>query len=209
MIHQPVRPVPGIDTPAPLTWREALPTLVGQGVTLREARLSDAEALFNVMRAPDVSRFVAAPPATVELFRSFIHWAQRERSQGRYAFYVVIPAGGDTPVGLFQIRQTEQGFVTGQWGFALSPDYWGADLFMDAASLVLEFAFTIIGVHRLEARAAVANLRGNAALSKLGAVHEGVLRSSFRRDGRRLDQSLWSLLADEWDASQVREHSVH
>jgi RimJ/RimL family protein N-acetyltransferase len=55
----------------------------------------------------------------------------------------------------------------------------------------------------------VANLRGNAALRKLGAVHEGVLRSSFRKDERRLDQSLWSLLADEWASHRPSDISVH
>lgn len=112
-------------------------------------------------------------------------------------------------MGLFQIRQTEPGFVTGEWGFALSPEYWGRGVFLEAARLVTAFAFSVIGVHRLEARAAVANVRCNGALRKLGAVHEGVLRSSFRKDGRRIDQSLWSLLADEWAPFQAAERAIH
>lgn len=209
MVHLLRHQSPAPQAPASVTWRDALPTLVGQSVTLREVRLSDADALFAVMQSPDVSRFVSTPPASVELFASFIHWVQRERALGRYACFVVVPAGSDTPVGLFQVRQTEQGFVTGEWGFALSPQYWGAGIFTDAARLVVEFAFATIGVHRLEARAAVANLRGNAALRKLGAVHEGVLRSSFRKDERRIDQSLWSLLADEWVSRRDSGIPVH
>ena len=50
----------------------------------------------------------------------------------------------------------------------------------------------------LEARACVANGRGNGALRKLGAVQEGVLRRSFLKNGQFLDQMLWSILADEW-----------
>jgi RimJ/RimL family protein N-acetyltransferase len=53
-------------------------------------------------------------------------------------------------------------------------------------------------VHRLEARAAVQNGRGNGALRKLGAVHEGILRRSFLCNGEYLDQALWSILADDW-----------
>jgi len=209
MIHLPRHPSSGAQAPAPVSWRDTLPTLVGQLVTLREVRLSDADALFTVMQAPDVSRFVSTPPATEDLFRSFIHWVQRERALGRYACFAVVPAGSDTPVGLFQVRQLEHGFVTGEWGFALSPEHWGAGLFMDAARLVVEFAFSTIGMHRLEARSAVANVRGNAALRKLGAVHEGVLRNSFHKDERRLDQSLWSLLADEWVARRDAGTAVH
>jgi len=49
-----------------------------------------------------------------------------------------------------------------------------------------------------EARACVANGRGNGALRKLGAVQEGVLRRSFLKNGQFLDQMLWSILAEEW-----------
>ncbi|HEY7292842.1 MAG TPA: GNAT family protein, partial [Vicinamibacterales bacterium] len=69
------------------------------------------------------------------------------------------------------------------------------------AEQVLQFAFDILGVHRLEARAAVLNGRGNGALLKVGAVQEAVLRKSFLRDGRYLDQVLYSIVADDWRAA--------
>ena len=50
--------------------------------------------------------------------------------------------------------------------------------------MVVDFAFDTLGVHRLEARAAVANGRGNGALRKIGAVQEGVLRKSFLKNGQ-------------------------
>ena len=71
-------------------------------------------------------------------------------------------------------------------------------MFVDGAQLVVDFAFDVLGAHRLEARAAVTNGRGNGALRKLGAVQEGVLRRSFLRNGEYLDQALWTILADEW-----------
>ena len=81
---------------------------------------------------------------------------------------------------------------------------------MAAAELVLTFAFDTIGIHRLEARAAVRNGRGNGALRKLGAVQEGVLRRSFLRDGEYLDQVLWAILESDWrgaiDQTRSRIH---
>ena len=63
---------------------------------------------------------------------------------------------------------------------------------------MVDFAFETLGVRRLEARAAVANGRGNGALRKIGAVQEGVLRRSFLSNGQHLDQMLWSILAEDW-----------
>ena len=73
----------------------------------------------------------------------------------------------------------------------------------EGAPLVVNFALGTLGVSRLEARACVANGRGNGALRKIGAVQEGVLRRSFFKDGRHHDQILWSILAEEWRDSKA------
>jgi RimJ/RimL family protein N-acetyltransferase len=62
--------------------------------------------------------------------------------------------------------------------------------------------FETIGAHRLEARAALRNGRGNGALRKIGAVQEGVLRRSFLRNGEYLDQALYAIVDDDWRASR-------
>ncbi len=75
---------------------------------------------------------------------------------------------------------------------------------------MLQFTFETVGVHRLEARAAVANGRGNGALRKIGAVPEGVLRRSFFRHGQYHDQILWSILDDDWrQAKAVWGATIH
>ena len=71
-------------------------------------------------------------------------------------------------------------------------------MFQDGAELMINFAFETVGVHRLEARAAVKNRRGNGALRKVGAVQEGLLRKSFLKNGEYLDQALWTILNGEW-----------
>lgn len=191
-------------------WKTGLPVLVGNKVTLRELRVSDAPALFAMLTTEEVSRFISPPPTTVEGFERFIMWANRERAAGTYACFAIVPHGMDTAVGLFQVRQLEPGFATAEWGFAMGSAFWGTGLFADGAQLALEFAFDTIGVHRLEARAAVRNGRGNGALRKLGAVPEGVLRRSFLRNGEYLDQSLWSILAEDWRAGmQTATPVVH
>jgi ribosomal-protein-alanine N-acetyltransferase len=101
-------------------------------------------------------------------------------------------------VGLFQVRQLEPGWGTAEWGFALGSAFWGTGMFSEGAELVLEFVFEAMGVHRLEARSAVQNGRGNGALQKVGAVQEGILRRSFLRNGQYMDQALWAILADDW-----------
>ena len=179
-------------------WRHGLPALAGTLVTLRDLRPGDAESLFVALATDEVTRFISPPPPTVEGFERFIAWTARPRAAGQYACFAVVPRGSDTAVGLFQIRSLEPDFKTAEWGFAIAPELWGSGFFADGAHLAIGFAFDTLGAHRLEARSAVANGRGNAALRKLGASREGILRKSFLRHGEYHDQALWTILADEW-----------
>jgi ribosomal-protein-alanine N-acetyltransferase len=86
------------------------------------------------------------------------------------------------------------GWDTAEWGFAIGAPFWGTGAFLESARLVVDFVFGAMGVHRLEARAAARNGRGNGVLGKLGAVREGLLRKSFLRDGEYVDQVLWSIV---------------
>jgi RimJ/RimL family protein N-acetyltransferase len=184
-------------------WRDGLPLVAGSLVALRELRQSDAQSLFAMLSTEEVARFISPPPSTVEGFERFIAWTHRQRAAGQYVCFAVVPHGSDMAIGLFQIRALDPGFDTAEWGFALGSDFWGTGMFVDGAKLALDFAFDVVGVHRLEARAAVRNGRGNGALRKIGAVQEGVLRRSFLRNGEYLDQTLWSILSEDWRVAKA------
>jgi RimJ/RimL family protein N-acetyltransferase len=184
-------------------WQQELPTLRGGQVVLRELRASDAASLFALLTTEEVSRFISPPPTTVEGFEKFIAWTHRQREAGTFACFAVTVAGYDTAVGIFQVRSQEPSFETAEWGFAIGSDFWGTGVFQDGAAMVLDFAFDTIGVHRLEARAAVKNGRGNGALQKLGAVQECRLRQSFQKNGEYLDQMLYAMLDTDWRGSRA------
>jgi RimJ/RimL family protein N-acetyltransferase len=187
-----------IEEVATSDWQQGLPTLRGHQVVLRELRASDAASLCALLTTEEVARFISPPPTTVEGFEKFIAWTLRQRTAGAYVCFAVTLRGFDTAIGIFQVRNLGSTFDTAEWGFAIGSPFWGTGVFEDGAELVLDFAFETLGVHRLEARAAVKNGRGNGALLKMGAVQECVLRQSFQKDGAYLDQVLYAILDTDW-----------
>jgi len=179
-------------------WRSGLPVLTGGWVTLRELRTEDAASLFSLLTTEEVARFISPPPSSVEGFEKFIEWTLRQRAAGTYTCFAVTLKGFDTAIGIFQIRGSDTGFETAEWGFAIGSAFWGTGVFQEGAELLLEFAFDTLHVRRLEARAAVQNGRGNGALLKMGAVQEAVLRKSFVKNGRTYDQVLFAILESDW-----------
>jgi RimJ/RimL family protein N-acetyltransferase len=203
-------PVAGGASEVTTDWRQSLPVLTSGIVTLRELELSDAPSLLAMLTTEEVTRFISPPPSTIEGFERFIEWTHQQRAAGKCVIFGVVPKGMSVAVGLFQVRSLEPSFSTAEWGFAVGSPFWGTGLFLESARLVVDFAFEIMGFHRLEGRASVENGRGNGALRKLGAVPEGVLRRSFLRHGRYHDQVLWSIIDTDWrQATEVLEATVH
>jgi len=186
-------------------WQRGLPVLTGEQVRLRELRASDAPSLFSLLTTQEVARFISPPPSTVEGFERFIAWTLQQRAAGAYVCYAVTLEGCDTAIGIFQVRQLNANFDTAEWGFAIGSSFWGTGVFAESAELVLDFAFDTLGVGRLEARVAVPNGRGKGALHKMGAVQDGLLKKSLRRNGELLDQALYSILNEDWRVSRTAQ----
>jgi ribosomal-protein-alanine N-acetyltransferase len=203
-----LEPTPVAPVPADAGWREAPPELTGPYARLRELAASDAVGLHALLTAPAVTRTINQPPPTVDAFERFVATMRAARESGTGVCFGIVPAHAASAVGLIQIRQLEPSFATAEWGFALGTPYWGTGLFVEAARLALDFIFDVLGVHRLEARAALVNGRGNGVLRKLGATQELVLRRALRLNGEALDQALWTLLDTEWRDTRLVAHDL-
>jgi [ribosomal protein S5]-alanine N-acetyltransferase len=182
----------------PFDWHFGLPTIACRNHVLREVRESDAHALLAMLSSEEVSAFISPLPRTADGFAQFIADARHDRTLGHSFCFGIVPDGYEDAIGLFQVRQLEPSFGSAEWGFAIGSPFWGSGIFTEGARSVIDFAFGVVGVYRLEARSIVANGRGNAALRKLGALQEGILRRSFQRNGRSFDQILWSILKEDW-----------
>ncbi len=185
-----------------MDWKITPPELEGRRITLREPRTEDAPCLYSVLCTDEVARFISPPPPTVEGFERYVAWSQRQREAGQYVCFAIVPRGSDLPIGLIHLRALGPGFSIADWGVAIGSEFWGSGIFSEAAELILDFAFGVLRTHRLEARAAICNARGNGAMKKLGAEREGVLRHAFFRNGDYLDQVIWSILREDWQKRQ-------
>jgi RimJ/RimL family protein N-acetyltransferase len=180
------------------TWRTELPTLTGRSVTLREIAAHDLAALVNLLSARDATRFGNDGPVSDVAVQELIERAVRDREAGHAFTYTITLTASRAIVGLVQVRQLDPGFEAAEWECTIAASSRGTGVFLDSARLVGSFTFGTIGTHRLEARVLLQNGRANGALRKLGAVQEGILRRSLRRQGEYFDQVLWSLLKEDW-----------
>jgi RimJ/RimL family protein N-acetyltransferase len=87
----------------------------------------------------------------------------------------------------------------------LGAEFRGAGINRWAKYLLLRHAFEVLAAERVEFKTDVLNLPARRALSNIGAVGEGTLRSfNPMPGGRRRDAVFYSVLRAEWPQVQVR-----
>ena len=64
---------------------------------------------------------------------------------------------------------------------------------------MLGHAFEVLGANRVAIKTDIRNERSQAAIARLGAEREGVLRHQMiRRDGTLRDRVMYSIIPEEW-----------
>lgn len=181
--------------------------LLGAGVRLDPSDVADATALFRALDhdavwAAGYSGGRSARPATPA------EWARR------------IEAAAAEPRAMFTVRNRERDEVIGTTSLgdtnlehqrthlgwtAYTPSAWGSAVNPECKLLLLTHAFEECGFGRVKIQTDSINLRSQAAIAKLGAIREGLLRRHMvRPDGTTRDTVVFAITIDDWPAVKAR-----
>jgi len=178
-------------------------TLNGQHVRLEPLAEHHAEDLFEAGADAEVWRWLSADrPADPVAMRGQIvaMWAE-----GRVPFATVLTETG-RPVGSTSYLDVDVANAHLEIGYTwIGRPWWRTAVNTEAKLLMLDHAFDELGAERVSLKTDHLNLRSQAAIERLGAVREGVLRHRIRRrDGSWRDTVCFSILAAEWPAARAR-----
>ncbi len=182
--------------------------LVGREIRLDPRRPSDAEGLHAVLTDPEVYRqgyIMRPPPEDLTATRADVANDIAARQSGRTAYTVRLlrdgPLGPEgTVVGTSSLGDLDLANERAHLGWTLyGSRWWGTQVNPEAKLLLLGHAFEDCGFGRVKIQTDAVNQRSQAAITKLGATWEGVLRRHTRRaDGTFRDTVVFSILREEW-----------
>ena len=175
------------------------PCLTTKRLLLRQIQPNDAEALFAIFSDEEAMQFYGHEPHrslddTRELIRQIhVRYAQRESIR-----WGITREGDDRVIGSCGFYLFDEGFHRAETGYELNRAFWRQGIMTEAMSAIITYAFTELGLHRIEAVTDDINERSKGLLWKLGFTHEGTLRLRFYFRGRFWDEHYFGLLKDEW-----------
>jgi len=181
--------------------------LRGRLVGLRERRREDVEALFELHADADhVSLADSRPFEPRPLAARQAEFDKRQAEpDARNAFFTIQRLDDDAgvPLGDVGLWMIDLHHRTAHIGISLLPSARGQGFGRDAVEVVCRYAFEIRGLHRLSLETLQVNAAMQATALACGFVEEGRLRSAAWFLGRRVDDVLYGLLADEWSARRA------
>jgi ribosomal-protein-serine acetyltransferase len=175
---------------------------LAEGRSMRPLDASDAEELFALI---DANRsylarwmpFVGQTRSTADSL-VFIRLARRQLAENRGLQMAILD--GERIVGVAGFHRIDWSRRSTSIGYWLAQDNQGAGTMTLAARALVEHAFSVWELNRVEIRAGVRNHRSRAIPERLGFREEGVLRGAERIGNRVIDHVVYSVTAPDWRA---------
>jgi N-acetyltransferase len=180
-------------------WVDA-PTLAGRHVVLRPLAADDGPAIAAAAADGEQTRHFFANVGSLGDPETYIAAQFRERDYGRSMPFVATLPGSGKVVGTTRFIRMNPGHRRVEIGgtfYAASVQRTGVNT--EAKRLLLGYAFETMGVNVVEIRTDHFNRRSQAAIERIGAKRDGILRShQIMPDGRVRDTVVYSIIASEW-----------
>ncbi len=171
-------------------------------VMLRPVAFHDVENLLEyACNEPDLWRYALISAAGSDNMVRYINNAIKARSLKRQYAFIVFDKTTQTYAGSTRFCEINRDVQCVQLGYTwYGKRFRGTALNKHCKLLLLDFAFTVMQMERVEFRADVENETGIEALRRLGCTLEGRLRSCGPSPGApRRDCYVFSILKKEWE----------
>lgn len=180
--------------------------LAAHGVRLEPLTLAHANGLATASADGDIGRlsFTSAPDDTPAAASAYVQAALAGLADGSMLPFAVIADGrivGSTRY--YDINPTVPNLAIGYTWYAASVQR--SHVNTTCKRLLLGHAFERLGMCAVYFHTSHLNLRSQAAIERLGAQRDGILRAHMRhKDGSLRDTFCYSVLASEWPAIRTR-----
>ena len=176
-----------------------MPTLETERLLLRPIRVSDSPDMFAYAQDPEVTRYLLwRPHPDISHTREYLEYLAGRYRLGMHHEWAMIYKENNRMIGTCGFAHIDCPHNVGEIGYVLNPEYRGRGLVPEAADRVLRFGFSVLGLHRIEARFIEGNQASCRVMEKLGMRYEGIRREAMLIKGMYRNIGTYAILAQEF-----------
>ncbi|WP_414937576.1 GNAT family N-acetyltransferase [Amycolatopsis sp. cmx-11-51] len=174
----------------------AQPELTGENVVLAQLDESYFESAWRALREPETTRLTGTHTVFTE--DQIREWLASRPGLDDRADYAILRKADRVYLGEVVLSDFDEDNRSAAFRIALTgPDVFGKGYGTEATKLILDFAFDIVGVHRVSLEVFEFNLRAQRVYEKCGFVREGLQREALWWDGEWHDVITMALLKND------------
>ena len=183
-------------------------TLEGRHVRLVPMTREHLPALWQAASDPELWRWTTSQVHSEDDLRRYVEAALAMQASGTALPFVTTNAATGQIVGSTRFANADGPRVEIGWTWIVRP-WQRTAVNTEAKYLMLRHAFESMGLLRVELKTDALNARSRAAILRIGAREEGVLRKHMVTDGGRVrDSVMFSITDGEWPAVKARLEQI-
>jgi ribosomal-protein-alanine N-acetyltransferase len=182
---------------------ERLPIIKTSRLTLRSIRADDVDEFYAIYSNVEVMRYWSTPPLSNRDAASKLITEIDEGFKRRELLkWGIALRSDDRLIGSVTLFHPEFTHRRVEIGYALGRAHWGKGYMQETLKAVLDYAFTVLNMHRIEADVDPRNTASIRTLERLGFQREGYLRERWQVNGEIQDAFFYGLLRPDWESAK-------
>ena len=154
-----------------------MPELETERLKLRAIKKSDVEDINEYASNPKTSEYLLwEKHKSIEYTKRFVDIVLAKYRLSEYHDWAIVLKENQKMIGTCGLTRIDEENSIAEIGYVLNPSYWGNGYATEAAKKMVDFAFNVLGVNRVEARFLFGNEASLNVMKKIGMKFEGYLR---------------------------------
>ena len=171
------------------------PVLRTNRFMLRQITVADAPAILTLRSDERTMQYIGKEKiASIAEARRFIHMITQALQENQGITWGIYLPGQDNQIGNLGFWRIVKEHHRAELGYMLHPDYWRQGIMSEALTAILNYGFTQMRLHSIEANVAPNNIASVKLLEKHNFVREGYFRENYYVRGTFQDTATYSLL---------------
>ena len=171
------------------------PILETERLLLRKMTMEDAPFLFALRTNGLVNRFTDRPKMkslneAEEKMKTIVSMC--EKNEG--VAWTIELKENRKPVGDISFWRIIKEHYRAEIGYSSLPDYWGKGLMSEAMKTIIDYGFSVLKFHSIEANVNPLNMASIKLLERMKFVREAYFRENYFFNGKFLDSAIYSLI---------------
>ncbi len=173
---------------------ETFPTIETERYLLRKIVSTDQQKIYEGLSHPEVIKYYGVSYSSFEATKAQMDFYNELLSNETGIWWAICQKQNHQFIGACGFNNRMKEHRKAEIGFWLLPEFQQKGYMSEAVKKVIEYGFTEMNLHRIEAIIETGNDNSSKLLRKMGFAYEGTNKECEIKNGRFIDLEVYALL---------------